>query len=428
MPESTFLRDISLIWSLFHVLILFITFYESRYSKGKTLKLTAIFMGGMLVLFSALIFIKGALWVSQMVLVICTLPSLVFFYVMSSQRDGRFVFTFCLVDTASLWLIVLTMLLNHWLTPNSYWVLFIGRLAAFPLLEYLAYRRLRKRYLEVQRAVAKGWLPFACVSTVFYLLLLMASLYPTEIIGRPDDIPTLILLLVLMPLMYLNIFQVLTRQQSLAEAEEEKRILHLQSAMMQQRIEQILQTEQQLAIQRHDLRHRFQTLDAMLEKEEIQAAREYIASSEETLAETRVKRWCLNPVLDAVFTSYFRQAEAEHIRIEADMDILLELHVDTVDLSTVFANALENAIRAVKQLPEEERVIRCKCIRYPQLMFRVSNPYAGEICFDGNGRPTAGGADHGIGTRSIAAYCEKHGAFCDYKAEGGWFTILIIQP
>lgn len=91
-----------------------------------------------------------------------------------------------------------------------------------------------------------------------------------------------------------------------------------------------------------------QALDAMLEKGELQTARDYIASAEEALAETKVKRWCLNPVLDAVFASYFRQAEREHIRIEADMDIPEDLHVDAAELSTVFANALENAIHAVK--------------------------------------------------------------------------------
>lgn len=61
-------------------------------------------------------------------------------------------------------------------------------------------------------------------------------------------------------------------------------------------------------------------------------------------------------------------------------------------------------------------------------MLSVSNPYIGKVRFDSEGRPIAESSIHGLGTRSIAAYCEKHGAYCDYKAEGGWFTIQIIQP
>ncbi|MBQ4649510.1 MAG: ATP-binding protein, partial [Firmicutes bacterium] len=83
MSDYTLLRDISLIWSLFHVLILFIAFYESRYPRRKTFILTGIFMGGLLILISVLIFIKGALWVSNAAILICTLPSLIFFYIMS---------------------------------------------------------------------------------------------------------------------------------------------------------------------------------------------------------------------------------------------------------------------------------------------------------------------------------------------------------
>lgn len=123
----------------------------------------------------------------------------------------------------------------------------------------------------------------------------------------------------------------------------------LLTTMMRQRAEQTAQAEEQLSIQRHDLRHRFQTTDTMLEKGEMQAARDCIASSQKTLVETQTKRWCLNPVLDAVFAAYFRQAELEHILIEADMDIPDDLHVDAAELSTVFANALENAIHAVRK-------------------------------------------------------------------------------
>ncbi len=422
-----FLRDVSVVWSLFHALVLFIVFYESRYPLKKTVALTGIFMGSLLVLISALVFIKGAMWVANWMIFLCVLPSLLFFWLLSSQRDGRFIFTFCFVDTVSLWWLVFTMILNYVLTPDSYWVIFIGRLIGFPAFEYLVYYRFRKPYHEVQRAVSKGWGSFAAVSAVFYVLLIVASLYPTDFYSRPEIIPVLLLLLLLLPLMYYNIFQILLRQQRLMDAEEQMRILNSQAAAMEQRINQTMESEKQISIYRHDLRHRLQTVYAMLEEGEAKAAMDYISASQETLTDVKAKRWCANPVLNAMFTAYFRQAEGESIRIEADMDIPASLSVDAVELSTVFANALENAIHAVRKLPRERRVICCKCIRYPQLMFSVSNPYEGRVRFDANGCPVAGVPSHGTGTRSIAAYCEKHGAVCRYKAAEGWFTIQIVQ-
>lgn len=424
---SGFLRDISIIWSLLHVLVVFIVFYESRYTVKKTVALTSIFMGTLLVIISALIFIKGIVWVSDMIVFLCVLPSLLFFWLLSSQRDGRFIFTFCFVDTVSLWWIVLTMIVNYLLTPNTYLVIFIGRLVGFPVFEYLAYYRFRKPYLETQRAVSKGWGSFAAVTVVFYVLLIVTSLYPTDFYHKPEIIPVLLLLCLLLPLMYYNIFQILLRQQRLIDAEEQMRILNSQAAMMERRIDQTMESEKQISIHRHDLRHRLQTIYAMLEEGETKEAMDYISASQRALTDVKAKHWCANPVLNAMFTAYFRQAEEEGIRVESDMDIPANLPIDAVELSTVFANALENAIHAVRKLPQERRVICCKCIRYPQLMFSVSNPYRGKVRFDGNGCPAASTPSHGIGTRSISAYCEKHGAVCRYKAAEGWFTLQIVQ-
>jgi len=80
---------------------------------------------------------------------------------------------------------------------------------------------------------------------------------------------------------------------------------------------------------------------------------------------------------------------------------------------------LENAVHAVRKLPQERRIIYCKCIRYPQLMFSVSDPYEGKVRFDGNGCPVADTPSHGTGTRSIAAYCEKNGAVCRRRSKSG---------
>ena len=128
-----------------------------------------------------------------------------------------------------------------------------------------------------------------------------------------------------------------------------------------------------------------------------------------------------------MFAYYFARAEAENIRIEADLDYPNKLPVDAAELSTVFANTLENAINASREMPEGDRVIQCKGIYKPQVMFRVSNPYRGEIIFDEHGRPIAKTPGHGVGIRSIEAYCEKHGAYSTYQAKDGWFSVDIVH-
>ena len=421
------LLDISTIWYLLHVMILNALLYEPRVSKKKAWILTACLMGPLAV-YNAWFYVHfGVELASQLVLINCTIPSLVFFMLMAKHRNGRLLFTFCLSDTVSLEIVYITRFLDDALGLPGYWVLFLLRLIAWPVLEFVIIKWLRKPYLNLQNVVQKGWGGFAGITLLFYVILLLMASYPVVITERWEYLPALLLVMILMPLIYWCILRALFHQQELYESKQQEQLLLMQSTMLQQRMEQTVRADQEIAIQRHDLRHRFHTLDAMLEKGNIEEARDYISSSHELLAETVVKRWCLNPVLDAVFSAYFRQAGANDIRIEADIDLPEELPMDAAELSTVFANALENAIHAVQKLPAEQRVIRCKCIYRPQLMFRVSNPYEGTVQFDKNGRPVADGSAHGFGTRSITAYCEKHGAECEYRAKDGWFTVQIIQ-
>lgn len=117
----------------------------------------------------------------------------------------------------------------------------------------------------------------------------------------------------------------------------------------------------------------------------------------------------------------------KRLLVTADMDLPRKLPIDAAAFSIVIANALENAIHAVSSLPEDKRVIHCKCIHYPQFIFHVSNSYDGEVLFDEENIPISKEGGHGIGTASSLAYCEKYNVICDYRTEDGWFTMQIFQ-
>lgn len=423
----TILRDLSVLWSLIHVLILFIFLYESRYPRKKTMILTCIFM-------TPLIFLNvwGLVWfgaetMGKILLLTCTFPSFIFFFIMAKNRNAKFLFTFCLVDTLSLEIIILTNLIDFYLPGKHYAVMFAARLISFPLIEFLIYRFIRKPYIEIQNKIKKGWGVFAGVSALYYILLVLMTNFPTIITSRSEYIPALAIVLILMPFMYLNIFNLLHNQMNVHNMEKDKQALNLQAAMIEQRVKQMSQNEEQTRIYHHDMRHKLQTLSVMIQKGEQTEALKYIADSEAELNKVRNIRYCMNPVIDAVFSYYCQQAEDAKIRMELTLSIPNDLTVNATELSTVFANSLENAINACKKLPVEQRKIQCKCISKPQLMFQVSNPYDGKVEFDSKGRPAAVETEHGIGTQSIAAFCNKYNAYREYKAENGWFTFRLAQ-
>lgn len=211
-----------------------------------------------------------------------------------------------------------------------------------------------------------------------------------------------------------------------AEAWARAELLAAQVSALESRVSATRAAEEAIRIERHDLRHRLQIVAEMVEKDEKDSALSFLGAAQTRLKELKPSRWCQNLVLDAVFSSYFEQAKQQHIEVEASLAIPDELPVDAAELSTVFANALENAIHACVELPEGERRISCKCLNHPGLMFEVTNTYAGEIHLDSDGIPLSSRLGHGFGTRSIAAFCEKHGAALSFEAKDGLFRMRVI--
>lgn len=140
---------------------------------------------------------------------------------------------------------------------------------------------------------------------------------------------------------------------------------------------------------RHDMRHRLRTIAELIRQGQTQEALAYTRGAEERLEGQRIVHWCRSPVLDAVFSSYFSQAEQQGVRVDAEISLPEQLAVDEAELALVFANALENAINACMLLPKEARAISCLVIAHPQLMFQIANPIDKPVSFGEDGLPLA---------------------------------------
>lgn len=211
-----------------------------------------------------------------------TAPTLIFFFLLSRRRDAHFLFIFCLSDTVCMWIELASALVDYWVKGNGV-VTFALRLAAFPLLEYAVWRWLRQPFLRISHLVRKGWLLFALMTGSCYLILVLISVFPTAIFERPQDMPLAAMVLVLIALAYATIFQVLFEQLRVLEAQERQQVLEAQAAMMSRRVEDMRQAEESMRIERHDMRHRLQSLAALVREGEQTAALEYIGASQDAL-------------------------------------------------------------------------------------------------------------------------------------------------
>ena len=207
----------------------------------------------------------------------------------------------------------------------------------------------------------------------------------------------------------------------------------------------------------HDLRHQIRDL------------REAGGVDEATLAELErqlgtydaaVRTGC--DALDVIVAQKRLVCVREGIELTCVADGRALAGLDTADLYALVGNALDNAIDAVRGLPEDGRTVSLTLREVCGMAsLHVENPYAGTVRFGSDGLPattegggagsepgsgpsgtgaagsdrggagaarTPGAARHGLGTRSMRMVCERHGGTLVLTAHDGTFVVDALVP
>lgn len=419
------LKDLSVLWSLFHVLILFILLYRSKYPQKKTFLLTVLFMGSLILLNIVAFISLGSEKMGQLFLLTCTLPSLIFFYLMSKDQKWRFLFTFCFADTAAYWIIIVTNMLEYYIGDGKNILIFGSRLLLFPLIEWFAVRYLRKPYMELQEAVSKGWEIFAAMAALYYLLLVVMGNFPSIIVKRQEEIPAFILVLILMPLTYCTIFASLYRQLLLYRKQQSERIWKEQ----RQQLEAQLENQQRVHKIRHDLKAHAITLSGLLVSGKVDEAQSYMWNMIYDM-DTSQKSFCSNPYLNSVFSHFSNKFKKLEMELQLDVQIGEE-ELPYMELCQILSNALENAWDASKELAADRRKASVQ-MRYNRdyLIIRIKNHCKNNIYVKKGEIPksTKGGAEHGFGVRTIQDAARKlEGEMLCYTEDNNFVLDVMLK-
>ena len=263
----TILRDLSRVWALVFTLVIFLLLFEPRYSKKKTLVITlaTIIPLSIINLILSTIDIENY---GNIMLLTLSLPSCIVFWFLAKHRDGRFFFTFCMVDSIVLETLFLTQIINFYVTPDSNMFMFLSRLILYSLLVIIIYKIVRPMYRKVQQQIKEGWGLFAIISGLFYVILSLMMTHPTLIVTRPEYIPVMCLMFVLMPVVYIHIISTLRRLQVIHDISEQDSILKLQVGNLTARMDELAVADQQFRVERHNFRHKMNTIAGLLEKEQ----------------------------------------------------------------------------------------------------------------------------------------------------------------
>lgn len=130
-----------------------------------------------------------------------------------------------------------------------------------------------------------------------------------------------------------------------------------------------------------------------------------------------------------VLQSQANNSEAD-IDFHAEIDLSEGGFLDGLDVSTIFGNALDNAIEACGKLPDEERFITVRagveCRNY--LSIQIENSADREACGENRVTTKEDTFWHGFGRRNIESSVEKYEGSCTYKHRDGIYTLSILIP
>lgn len=179
----------------------------------------------------------------------------------------------------------------------------------------------------------------------------------------------------------------------------------------------------------HDLKHQVQAIRAVKDEKERETYLEKIEKSVQIYS--AIVRTG-NEILDTILTEKSLICENSGIHINCVADGSLLAFMNPVDLYTLFGNAMDNAIEAVRKLEsKEKRVIDIMLYeRQSFLMLQIVNPMCGEVKFE-DGLPLTTKAKngyHGYGMKSMLHTIQKYEGHLTTEVKNGCFYFNVMLP
>lgn len=104
---------------------------------------------------------------------------------------------------------------------------------------------------------------------------------------------------------------------------------------------------------RHDIRNQIMIINAMIDKKEFNKARKQVVDLEKIVSKTE-KQVCDNNIISSVVEEKEKICKKDKIVFKYDVIASKQLNIKGIDLCSLFANILDNAIKACKKIDKKE--------------------------------------------------------------------------
>ena len=179
----------------------------------------------------------------------------------------------------------------------------------------------------------------------------------------------------------------------------------------------------------HDLKHQISLVRLETDSKKRD---QYLSEIEKDISLYGIKTNTGNHILDTILTSKNMVCAKLNITFTFVVDGKLLNFMNVVDLTSLFGNALDNAIESVKTIKEiEKRLIKLTVYAQNELlMIKFDNYYENELKYEDGILVTTKKNEHvhGYGIKSIQSVAEKYGGTVTINTGDHWFTLYVLIP
>ncbi len=187
--------------------------------------------------------------------------------------------------------------------------------------------------------------------------------------------------------------------------------------------------EQTIRKYKHDVRHFNRVLAGFIQNQEYDKATSYLQELDSMLESVTVVSFCDNTIVNELLTIYNSHCQKLGFKPRIKASLPEHFAMEETDLTSLVANALENAVESQTHLVPEKRRLQVE-ISFDgrKLKLMTKNPYAVKTSFKDNGLPVSTrNVQGGVGTAQIKAIAEKYGGVASFTQEDGMFTVRAVM-
>ena len=287
------------------------------------------------------------------------------------------------------------------------------------LIPYICW--VKDKILKVRVYDKKQWIPLCAVSVLLFCL---QSVWMT--VGKSVwnyhsyDIVIFLLLLIVTVGLYVVMIYTINYMNKCAENNQVK----MHSQFLLDQIKNYERSEEKNSQFRHDVRHHMLHLASLIDSNNLNAALDYIEEYDKAVLSLSKKRYCQNPVINNIISSYATRFQEKNIPFSVKCPIKDDLQMKDIDIVSMLGNILENALHASEKSINENKTVG--------LYFAANNNQFVIVCENTcdddlelvDGIPK----NKSIGILSILNVCEIYNGHASYKIENGICSVCIVLP